>query len=364
MTNQHSRGPWTHRLLTYLVTAFLSILFYWLLGFVLSDIGNLDGPSFSGIESEMLDGSLADRTVALQNQIANVKRRIETERAKQKLLRDSTTNSQTTMNQMLELQRLNLQKDVKPSDEERQALAESQRLFLKAQGQYQTLTNEISTLSERQRSLGDELRQTETALSKAREPVNERYNELYERHRLRIASYKLMVLSPLLLIAAFLYVKKRNGTYWAIVYAFGLAVLIKSLEVMHEYFPREYFKYVLILAVLAAALRVLVYLLRLVAHPKQEWLVKQYREAYEAFLCPICSHPIRRGPLKYMSWTRRSIRRVVQPMDAATATLADEAYTCPACSTQLYGKCDKCSNVRHSLLPACEACGNVVTIVE
>ena len=363
MNAKYSRGPWTHRLLTYLFTALLGVLFFWLLGFVLSDIGNLDGPSFADLEAEMLDGSLTRKIDELQIQLADVQRRIATERARQTLLRDSAANSQTTMNQILELQRLNLQKDVTPSDEEREALAESQKLFLETQRQYQTLTDVVSKLSEQQRTLQNDLRLTEGALSKAREPVNKRYRERFEGHRIRVACYKLLVLAPLLVVAAWLYVKKRNGTYWAIVYAFGLSVLLKSLQVMHEYFPREYFKYVLILAILVAAMRILIYLLRSVAHPKQDWLVKQYREAYEAFLCPICTHPIRRGPLKYMSWTRRSIRRVVQPLDAAMVSVDDEVYTCPACSTQLYRACANCGNIRHALLPACEVCGDVVELV-
>ncbi|MHC4105255.1 MAG: double zinc ribbon domain-containing protein, partial [Planctomycetota bacterium] len=35
-----------------------------------------------------------------------------------------------------------------------------------------------------------------------------------------------------------------------------------------------------------------------------------------------------------------------------------QLYTCPACGTELYEKCDKCSDIRHSLLPFCEHCGN------
>ena len=361
MAKSQNKGPWTHRLLTYVFTLLLGLLIYWLLDFILADIGNLPGPSYAELEAEMLDGSLVDTGVRLRSEIEDVKRRIATERDRQQLLRDSTDNSQTTMNQLLDLQRLNLQKDMTPSDNERQALAESEQLFLENQRRYQALNDQISQLREQERRLEDELRASEAALAEARLPVDAKYQRDRERHRLRVASYKLLFLTPMLLVGVFLYLRFRAGTYWAIIYAFGVAVLIKAGFVMHEYFPRQYFKYVLILATLAVALRILVYLLRLVAHPKQDWLVKQYREAYEAFLCPICSHPIRRGPLKYMSWTRRSIRRVVQPLDSPQ--IVDEPYTCPACSTCLYAPCESCDAVRHALLPACEKCGDVISLV-
>jgi predicted RNA-binding Zn-ribbon protein involved in translation (DUF1610 family) len=83
-------------------------------------------------------------------------------------------------------------------------------------------------------------------------------------------------------------------------------------------------------------------------------LLKQYREAYEHFFCPVCEYPIRRGPLRFLTWTRRSIRKLTPPPAAADT---DAAYTCPACGSHLYEQCGQCRSVRHSLLPFCEKCG-------
>src|SRR4029079_6468862 len=151
-------------------------------------------------------------------------------------------------------------------------------------------------------------------------------------HDLKMAFFKLAALAPLMVVAAWLFLKKRSGLYAPLIYAFGLALLVKVAEVMHEYFPSRYFKYVLILACLAAVVRILVYLLKMIAFPKKDWLLKQYREAYEAFFCPICDYPIRRGPLKFLYGTRRSIRKLrIPPM---TQPEADEPYVCPMCATK------------------------------
>ena len=152
----HSRGPWTHRLLTYLFTVLLGVLFYWLLGFIVQDIGNLPGPIYDDLENQMLDGSLRDQTKLLERKIAATTKTIEAEHKRQKLLRDSTDSSQTTMQQLLDLQRLSLQKDVTPSDEERQALAESEQLFLQNQREYQSLNTKITGLSEELLQLQEE----------------------------------------------------------------------------------------------------------------------------------------------------------------------------------------------------------------
>ncbi|MAG94340.1 MAG: hypothetical protein CMJ48_11390, partial [Planctomycetaceae bacterium] len=192
-------------------------------------------------------------------------------------------------------------------------------------------------------------------LDEKRKPVREEHQRLALRHDLKLAALKLAVLIPLLLVAVVLFLKKRDSAYVSLLYAFGIAVVLWVGLVMHEHFPSPVFKYVLIVTALAIVVRVLIALLRMVASPGKDWLLKQYREAYEAFLCPICNYPIRRGPLKYMFWTRRSIKKRSHPPTAASET--DELYTCPMCATRLYEECDQCHAVRHSLLPACSKCG-------
>ncbi|MCC7421782.1 MAG: hypothetical protein IT428_15995 [Planctomycetaceae bacterium] len=112
----------------------------------------------------------------------------------------------------------------------------------------------------------------------------------------------------------------------------------------------------LILVCLAAVVKALATLLKAIAHPRREWLLKQYREAYESFLCPVCEYPIRRGPMKFLSWTRRSLRRL--PILRTDGDTKDEPYTCPMCSTPLFEECTACHDTRHSLLPACVHCGS------
>jgi hypothetical protein len=115
-------------------------------------------------------------------------------------------------------------------------------------------------------------------------------------------------------------------------------------------------QYILIAIAIALVVQVLLYLLRMVVSPKKEFLLKQFREAYERFVCPVCEYPIRRGPLRYAFWTKRTIRKLILPEPSGHAT-NDDPYTCPACGVMLYEKCPVCGGVRHSLLAYCEKCG-------
>jgi hypothetical protein len=203
------------------------------------------------------------------------------------------------------------------------------------------------------RKLNDEQRENDEKLAQAQEPLRTKFDQQLQRHRLRVAAIKIGVLAPLIILGGCLFARFRNSAYAPIIYAFDVAVLAKTFLVMHEYFPREYFRYILILSALAVIGWLLARLLSIVAQPNQIARLKQYREAYEAFLCPLCQYPIRRGPLKYMAWTPRSLRVVSKPI----ADASDEPYTCPSCATALYEKCPSCGATRHAMLPACEHCG-------
>ncbi|MFO0924568.1 MAG: hypothetical protein U0905_19025 [Pirellulales bacterium] len=355
-SEKNPKGTWGMRSLVIFFSVILGALIYWLLGFILSDLDTIPGPDLSQFEERTIQSADRDTLQEYDTQIATLQRQISQEQAKQRTLRDSTTSSQMTMNQLVELQKFNLQKGATPSEEERNALADSEKLFLTNQREYQRLNEQIFELEEQVRGFQQKRLDLDAKIAKLKAPAFEEYQKEWERHRLRIAMSKLAILIPLLLLGMWLYFRYRTGTYWSVVYAYGIALLVKIGFVMHEYFPARYFKYILIATMLAITLRVLMYILSAIAHPKRDTLLKQYREAYESFFCPICSHPIRRGPLKFMAWTRSSLRRM-QPIPGAADQ--DEPYTCPACSTSLYAPCPKCNAIRHTLLPACTHCGDV-----
>ena len=350
-----AKGPWGHRLLVYFFTALFAVLIYWLLGFVMRDIGTWPGPDYADVEHRLSDPQAKQEAATLGTQIEEANRAVASRHSRQTVLRDSTSNSEKTMNQLLELQKLTLQKGLTPSADEAKALAESQRLFLANQAKYQEMNDQIAALNEQLGGLQERQRAVQKKLDTQRPAIQAEFNHLQARHNFRVAALKLAVLLPLLALGVWLFLKKRGSLYVSLFHGFGLALVVKVALVMHEHFPTRYFKYILIVIAIILVIRILVYLLRAMAFPKLDWLLKQYGEAYEYFLCPLCNHPIRRGPLQHLFWTRGSLKKLRVP--AATVATPDEPYTCPACATALFEECPGCKRVRHSLLPACTHCG-------
>lgn len=354
------QGPRFIRVLVIVFSCILGILVYWLLGFVFDDIDTLQGPDYAAITSQYLDQTSLQKEADLNRQLEQIGRQSTDVREKQALLKESTSTSQQTLNQLLEMQRVNIQKGIKPSDAELKAFSESQQIFLSNQKQFQTYMDELGRLREQEKALQAKRESIEGGLAGQRSLGQEEFRRASRRHELFKAALKLLVLIPLVLIAARLFMTKRTSLFAPLLFACGIAVLVQLVLVIHDYFPSRYFKYVVVLFAIAVVIRILVYLIRVIASPKKPWLLKQYREAYYRFCCPICSYPIRRGPLKYLLWTRQARKSLTSL--APSGPPSDDPYACPACGTMLFESCAACRAVRHSLLPFCEKCGAVKEI--
>lgn len=360
-TTIRHRGTWWQRFLILLLAILLTALIYWLLGFILGDISDISGPTYNDVEKELIDPHLITTQQRLGRELADVDREINNQQHRQRLLRDSTESARTTLNQLIEIRRLSLERGTALTEEQQEAFVAAQQLFLENQRRDQELSESLAGLNEQRVELLDRQRQHEEKLHEAREPIQAEYNLRYRRHNLKIAGIKIATLAPLLVVGAWLFIRRRESVFAPLIYAFDVALLLRTFEVMHEHFPSTYFKYILIIAVLVAVAWVLGLLLRRVATPSRDWRLAQYREAYETFFCPVCRFPIRRGPLKYLAWTARSLRKFAPAGDANQAA-PDGPYTCPSCATVLFEKCDHCGHVRHALLPACEHCGTAKEI--
>lgn len=358
--NKKLKGPWVQHLGIIFLSLILGGLLFWLLGFMTKDIGSLRGPDLSKVQADYVDAELVRKQNSLKESLDVIKNNIRNTREQQAILKDSTNSLQNTINQLLSIQKQNIERSLTLSDEQQQRLVESQALFLENQKQYLALNTEIAGLASQQRQLERELASVTGQIDKQRTSARNEYNKIMSKHRLKVAALKLAVIVPIFLISAWFFIKKRSGMFGPIIYATFIAVFIRISLVVYEYFPRRYFKYIALLVIIAVVLRLLLYLLKRIAAPQKDWILKHHQEAYDKGICPICSKPIRIGPLRYAIGHKR--RGLVLAGQGGQVS-KQELYTCPSCGTELYEKCDECGDIRHSLLPFCEHCGNEKTRV-
>ena len=324
---------------------------FWLLGFITRDIDSLRGPDSSKVEEKYVDAELVERQKSLNGTLDDIKKNIRNKREQRDILKDSTNSLQNTINQLLSIQKQNIERGRDLSEQQQQTLVESQAMFLENQKQYLALNKEIAELTAQQRQLDKKMAAVSKEIKGQEALAWAEYDGLRSKHRWKIGALKLAVMIPIFLIVAWVFIKKRSGTYWPIVYAVFIAAFVRISLVAHEYFNKKYFKYIALLVIIAIVLKLLVYLIKRIISPKKDWLIKQYQEAYDKGICPICGKPVRIGPLRYaIGHKRRGLVLAGQGGQACQ----QELYTCPSCGTELYEKCGKCGDIRHSLLPFCE----------
>ncbi len=355
MSEQRRKGPLTHRLILMFFSVLLSLLLIWLLGFVLTDIGKIQKPDWEELRIEFVDQDAMKERDRLSNQRSAIMRDIENEQKRQEILRTSTQSSRDTMNQLAEIHRLKLERGDTPSDTEKQAIEESQTLFLKNQQEFEDANQHIVQLNETRRSLDLQIEAQNEIIHEGETVFNDEYREQYAQHRFMVASLRLMFLVPLLALFAWLSFRMRKSPYILIINAALFALFARTYLVMFEHFPRDFFKYIAILSIIIVVLSFLIYRVRLALKPLPAWLMNQYREAYMRRLCPVCSFPIQQGPLKFARWSKKGLAAL--PNLAEVPGDSDKPYTCPSCGTKLFDKCGSCGALRHTLLPHCESCG-------
>jgi predicted RNA-binding Zn-ribbon protein involved in translation (DUF1610 family) len=330
-----------------------AVLVYWVLGFLVQDIESIRGPDYDEIENQYVDRALVEREMKLESEISSIDRAIAAKEEEMRIISGSSQNLQNTISQLIELEKLTVQKSSAVSEADQVNLSASLAHFLENQKQYQAHNAELFKLTDRKQILLSDKIEVSGKIQDQYEPAREKYRILSEKHSLFLAALQLLILIPLLAAGALLITKKRGSIYFPLFLGYGSAVLLKISMVIHEYFPARYFRYIFVLALLAAVIKLLVYFIKAAAFPKEQWLTKQYREAYERFLCPVCEYPVRTGPRKYLYWTRSTVNKIILPQTADE----EKPYSCPACGTALFEECSACSRVRHSLLPNCQHCG-------
>ncbi|MDP8246405.1 MAG: hypothetical protein P9L94_20140 [Candidatus Hinthialibacter antarcticus] len=355
MQEQIRKGPWSHRLLLFFFSSLLSLLFIWLLGFVLKDIGTINKPDVEKLRATHIDQEVQDQHALLTDERNQILREIKNEQEHQELLRNSTQSSRETMNQLAEIYRLKLERNLTPGETEQVAMEESQALFLKNQREFEAANQRIAQLNQTRRELDPQIDALQETLGESEKAYSDAYSTEFKQHRFTIACLRLAFLIPLLVLFAWLTFKMRSSPYILIINAALFALFVRTYVVMFEHFPRDFFKYIAILSIIIIVLSFIVYRVRLALKPLPAWLMNQYREAYMRRLCPVCSFPIQQGPLKFARWSKKGLAAL--PNMAEVPSDSDKPYTCPSCGNKLFDKCESCGSLRHTLLPHCESCG-------
>ncbi len=355
---KQAKGTFWMRFSILLLAVIFGILVYWSAGFLLDDIKVIRMPDRKAFFEQHIDKSLQEELETLQARLQELDHKHNLISQQRGFIKDSSGSLKTIVDNLFMLK-----------DRDQQLISEAQfgqvlatlDKIIKIQDEFkETADRYLQTTSERF-ELSRQIESLKRRIDAHNRNIQKRYSETLQKQRMRTAIVQIAFLLPLLLGCTILLVKKRQSIYRLIYFSAAIAIYLKTALVIRGYFPSRYFKYILTIALLALVGWGFAWLIRRLVKPKLDTLLKQYRQAYERFLCPVCEYPIRTGPRKYLYWTRRTVHKTALAPNAGDQTI-DEPYSCPACGTRLFEKCEACGKVCHSLLPSCLHCGNKKTI--
>ena len=183
------------------------------------------------------------------------------------------------------------------------------------------------------------------ALSEVERDAQIKLEAEYRRVELRVFAYRLALTLPLLVVAGWLFVKKRKSTYWPFVWGFIFFALFAFFVELVPYLPSYggYVRYVvgIVLTVLVGRYAI-VALNRYLARQK---LAEQQPDQ------------VRREELSYDTALVRLAKSVCPGCERPVDLKNNEIDFCPHCGIGLFDHCGNCDTRKSAFSKFCHACG-------
>ncbi len=218
---------------------------------------------------------------------------------------------------------------------ELEALKKNERLAQAAQEAQDKIALDARLLGRTQR---EQLQELENAAS-------EKLQAEQRRIELRVFLYRLALTLPLLGIAAWLFVKKRKGTYWPFVWGFIIFAAFAFFVELVPYLPSygEYIRYIvgIVLTVVIGRYAILA--------------LNRYLEKQKA--AELLPEAARREELSYDTALARLSKNVCPGCERPVDLKNEKQDFCPHCGIGLHDHCGACKTRKSAFAKFCHACG-------
>ena len=184
-------------------------------------------------------------------------------------------------------------------------------------------------------------------LAEMEQTAQQLFNVEYRKVELRVFLYRLALTLPLLLIAGWLFVKKRTGIYWPFVWGFIIFALFAFFVELVPYLPSYggYVRYAvgIVLTVMVGRQAIV----SLTRYLEKQKLAEQLPDVQ------------RREELSYDTAQARLSKSVCPGCERPVDLKNQENDFCPHCGIGLFDHCLKCIARKSAFAKFCHACGMV-----
>ncbi|WP_309681042.1 zinc ribbon domain-containing protein [Polaromonas sp.] len=182
-------------------------------------------------------------------------------------------------------------------------------------------------------------------LGEMEQAAQQQLNAEYRRVELRVFLYRLALTLPLLVVAGWLFAKKRKSTYWPFVWGFILFAVFAFFVELVPYLPSYggYVRYLVGIVVTALVGRQAIVSLN--RYLEKQKLAEQLPDAQ------------RREELSYDTALARLSKSVCPGCERPVDLKNTAIDFCPHCGIGLFDHCHQCSARKSAFAKFCHACG-------
>ena len=266
-------------------------------------------------------------------------RELEQVRLQQSAARQASANARETFGNWIATRRATAQPD---QDTELIARTKALDAFKQKEDEVQRLVNAQQQVVLDARHAEQRARE---ALSLLERDAREKLDAEYRRVELRVFAYRLALTLPLLVVAGWLFAKKRKSTYWPFVWGFIFFALFAFFVELVPYLPSYggYVRYVVGIVVTVLVGRYAIVALN--AYLARQKLAEQQPDQ------------VRREELSYDVALARLGKGVCPGCERPVDLKNDEIDFCPHCGIGLFDHCGQCETRKSAFSKFCHACG-------
>jgi len=220
-------------------------------------------------------------------------------------------------------------------------------------------TQALDELQARERAIRAEVEHDQEALLLARQSAQQarrtladlqtqardEYQKARRMQELRVFGYRLALTLPLLLLAGWLFARKRHGTWWPFVWGFILFALFAFFVELVPYLPSYggYVRY-------AVGIIVTVLIGRQAILALNRYLARQRAEEAQP-------EQTRRQAMSYDTAQARLVKNVCPGCERPVDLKDGRTDFCPHCGIGLFDHCGQCQARKSAFARFCHACG-------
>lgn len=278
-----------------------------------------------------------------KTQIENLTKNLVSLQEKEENARKVYNTAKTQFNDWLETRKA-IQFNSKDEEliKRTEKLDELQQIIFDANQKTETAQRKINTYNEALSKLQSENSKVTQELSKQ---ASEAYEKALFKSDLKVFLYRLLITFPLLILAAWLFLKKRKEAYWPFVWGFTYFALFTFFVELVPYLP-SYGGYVRAITGIVGTLLIGFYSIRGIQKYREKQRKVEQQPEQE-----------RRQDIEYDRALGSLNKGICPSCDRVIDLKKEDGNYCPHCGLCIFNQCNNCQTRKLSFSLYCFSCG-------